>query len=68
MSEEPKEGWAFVNYGYGVTRKAHYIGENCRSLCGRYIWIGPVEQGNDNSSDNCAICKRKLKKLREKEK
>jgi len=60
-----KEGWAYVHYLYGVTRKAHYIKDN-RSLCGRYIWLGDVEEGKDDSPDNCASCKRKLKKLKEK--
>ncbi len=64
--EKPKQGWAFV-LGIGfATKKAHYIGEDHRSLCGRYLWFGYVEEGKDNSPDNCAECKRRLKKLKEK--
>jgi len=67
MTEKPKEGWAFV-FGAGFhSAKAHYIGEDCRSLCGRYMWLGEVEQGNDDSPDNCKGCRKRLKKLREKE-
>lgn len=57
------EGWVwFLN-----SRKAHYIGSDGRSLCGKWAYLGSsFEQGKDNSPDNCASCKRKLKKLREK--
>ena len=60
-----KEGWAFV-FGAGfASKKAHYI-KDSRSLCGRYTWFGDVEQGKDESPDNCAECKRRLKKLKDK--
>jgi len=61
MTEEPKEGWAWaLNW-----RKAHYI-VNGRSLCGHWMYLGnKLEQGKDNSPDNCVSCKRKLKKLKE---
>jgi len=61
-----EEGWAFVHYATGVTKKAHYIRKDCRTLCGRYAWLGDVEQGNDESPDNCAECKKRLRKLKEK--
>ncbi len=61
--ETPKEGWWWPsNAG-----KAHYM-RNGRSLCGRWgtMFANPrLEQGNDNSRDNCAACKRKV--LKEKE-
>ncbi|NVM20573.1 MAG: hypothetical protein HWN68_02195 [Desulfobacterales bacterium] len=60
------EGWAFVYGARFASKKAHYIQEDHRSLCGRYIWLGPVEQGNDNSPDNCKECIKRLKKLRPK--
>lgn len=62
MAEKPKEGWVWaLNW-----RKAHYV-KNSRSLCGNWLYLGTLfEQGNDNSADNCAACKRKLKKLKEK--
>jgi len=65
MTEKPKEGWAFVFGARFHSTKAHYIKSDCRSLCGRYMWLGDVEQGNDDSSDNCAECRRRLKKVRE---
>ena len=56
---EQKEGWARVDY----SRKWHYFVDG-RSLCRSYGVFDKVslEQGNDNSPDNCAICKRKLAK------
>lgn len=60
MGEE-HEGWVGTING----RKWHYvIGDT--ALCGTVIWGGQPEQGNDNSPDNCAACKRKLTKRREK--
>lgn len=57
------EGWGKP----GLARKWHYF-VKARSLCGGWIfWSHNLEQGNDNSPDNCAACKRKLAKLREKE-
>lgn len=60
MKEDQKEGWGFP----WNSRKAHYF-INGRSLCNRWLYTGALEQGNDDSPDNCAICKRKLKKRRE---
>lgn len=69
------EGWGWAP----TSRKKHYFME-CdvgrivnRSLCGKwtirydnYVGIGALRQGDDDSSDNCAICKRKLKRRRTK--
>ena len=54
-------GW--TNFG-GQSRKWHYIGEDGRSLCGKWAaWTrGPFEQGMDESPDNCAACRRRLAK------
>ena len=61
MSEngEKKEGWGFPT----ASRKAHYF-VNAESLCQRwFFYFGPLEQGNENSPDNCVTCmKRKRKK------
>lgn len=57
---KPKEGWAGVEGG----RKWHYFVDG-RSLCRKYGFFGNqsnLEQGNDNSPDNCTECKRKLLK------
>lgn len=63
-----REGWGFP----AASKKAHYfvikagnaLGE---SLCGKWgFWGGETEQGNDNSPDNCAECKKRLAKRRGK--
>lgn len=54
-------------------RKAHYFQEDGKfmnlSLCGKIGTMGKhdLEVGNDESSDNCPECMRRLKKLKEKE-
>lgn len=57
-----EEGWAWpVN-----SRKAHYFVDG-RSLCGKWMYLGEVEEGNDYSPDNCRECIRRLEKKREGE-
>ncbi len=62
--EEVKEGWTWI---FG-SPKWHYM-INGRSLCGSWLLLGnpELEQGNDNSPDNCKSCKNKLIKKREKD-
>jgi len=56
-----KGGWGWpVN-----SRKAHYF-VNGRALCGRWLFFGPLEQGNDDNPDNCAECKKRLKRRHRK--
>ena len=57
--EAIKEGWTWIFN----SRKWHYFQEG-RSLCRNFALLGSadLEQGNDNSPDNCATCKKKLKK------
>jgi hypothetical protein len=57
MTEELIEGWHRLPFH---TRKWHCF-RNKRSLCRNFGLFGTekLEQGNDNSSDNCAECKRK---------
>jgi len=52
-----REGWTWL---YNA-KKWHYFVDN-RSLCGRWGLFSSVslKQGNDNGSDNCAACKKKL--------
>ena len=59
-----KEGWAHVNF----SRKWHYFVDG-RSLCRSYGVFPSVqlEQGNDESPDNCAICMKKLAKRKAEE-
>ncbi len=53
------EGWGFLP---GLSRKWHYFTKDGRSLCGGFGNLrAALEVGNDDSSDNCATCKRKLK-------
>lgn len=60
------EGWNYI-MDTGSMRKSkwHYFKEDGRSLCGRAMIFNNknAEQGNDDSSDNCAACKRKKKQL-----
>ena len=59
-----KEGWGPTN-----GRKWHYFqfreGQGMTdSICGKIGFYGAkelLEQGNDDSKDNCAECKRKVK-------
>lgn len=57
-----------VHGGWGMVmglRKWHYFrASDGRALCGKGLWLGPIanlEQGQDDSPDNCAECKRKCK-------
>lgn len=64
MTEEQlKEGWTFVI----GSPKWHYIKDH-RSICGRWLMPGnpTLEQGNDDSPDNCASCRKKLEKTKAK--
>lgn len=64
----PKEGWGtVVSAGTMMpSKKWHYFVDH-RALCGRWMRFGDddLEQGNDDSVDNCAECKRRLAKLRQ---
>lgn len=59
-----------VHRGWGFplnSKKAHYF-INGQSLCHKWLYLGALEDTNDDSPDNCAVCRRKLLKIREKEK
>lgn len=60
--KETKEGWGQCHN----TPKWHYFDKEGRSLCKRFMLFGKghLEQGNDDSPDNCAACQRKLEKLK----
>lgn len=62
MIKRGGEGWSFCS----TSAKAHYFVDG-RSLCNRWMFLSDpeLEQGNDNSPDNCVICRKKL--LRRKE-
>jgi hypothetical protein len=59
----PKEGWTYL---YN-SPKWHYFREG-RSICKRWMTLGnpELEQGNDNSKDNCKACIKALEKERAK--
>lgn len=60
--EKAKEGWGFP----GTSKKAHYF-VDATSLCRKWgFYFGPLEQGNDNSLDNCAACMKELAKRKAK--
>ena len=59
------EGWTWLSN----SMKWHYfIREDGKSLCGKWgLWGSPeLEQGNDDSPENCVACKRKLEKRKGK--
>lgn len=59
------EGWGWP----GASQKAHYFdADSAISVCGKWIFTGPREQGNDGSPDNCAACKRAIAKRKAKSK
>jgi len=58
MTEE--KGWGFP----ANSRKAHYFNTDKRSLCGKWLFFGELEDSNDNSPDNCTACKKALLKIR----
>ncbi len=66
MTEQEHTGWG--KPGSSRNQKWHYFNNESTSLCRKwgFFW-GYVEQGNDENSDNCAECKRKLKRLREED-
>ena len=57
--KKEKEGWTWLTN----SKKWHYFIDG-RSLCGRFMVLGrpELEQGNNNSSDNCKACVKKLEK------
>lgn len=62
---EPKKllaGWK----GLANASKWHYFDVAGRSLCGRWLTMSRagLETGNDDSPDNCLVCRRKLAKLK----
>lgn len=61
MTSEEKEGWGLILN----SKKWHYY-QKGRSLCGRYMKFTShdLENGNDDSLDNCVNCRKKLIKLR----
>lgn len=56
--DDLKEGWGWpLN-----SKKAHYF-QDARALCGKWLYTGRLELGNNASLDNCMACRRKLDKM-----
>ena len=55
-----KPGWKWL---YNAT-KWHYFAQNGHSLCGKWmtLTLDGTETGDDDSTDNCAACRKKLTK------
>lgn len=48
--------------GWGLplnSNRWHYF-DGATSLCGKWIYGGHLEVGNDDSPDNCSACRKKL--------
>lgn len=58
-----RSGWAWP----GAAKKAHYFDDSAISLCGKWMYTGPLtaNQG-DSSPDDCVACTRLLVKMEEK--
>ncbi len=63
MTEQKlKEGWGIPT----MSRKAHYF-VDMNSLCRKWgFYNGVLEQGGDDSPDNCAACMKALPKHQQK--
>lgn len=57
MEDEKKEGWKWLSN----SPKWHYFREG-RSLCGKFMCfsMSDLEQGNNESPENCKACRKKL--------
>lgn len=56
----PEAGWAWPL----TAKKAHYFDKEARALCRRWLFFGKLEEGNDESPDNCLECRKRLARLR----
>jgi hypothetical protein len=59
------EGWGYI----ANSKKWHYYADGGVSLCRKFMKFTQhdLEQGSNNSPDNCAECKRRLAALNVKE-
>lgn len=55
---QTKRGWGWPM----LSKKAHFFFDG-RSLCGKWMFTGEMEDNNHDSVDNCAICKKKHKQI-----
>ena len=68
-TENKQTGW-WNPTPYSARRRVlfHYVGEDGRTLCGKWAFVGDgtVEEGMDDHRDNCAGCKKKKLKMNER--
>ena len=64
LPPDKNEGWGACHN----TSKWHYFDTEGRSLCRRFMLFGQqdLQQGNDDSPDNCKECVRRLEKRKQK--
>lgn len=70
IEQKIEQGWGDPE-PWRSTSKYHFFTKDGRSLCGKYgrfAGLPEVYDENDNSEMNCAACKKKIAKYREKEK
>ena len=65
MEEKLKEGWTYL---YNSKKWHYFTSERNTSLCNKFMLLAlpELEQGNDESLDNCASCKKALKRRSQK--
>ena len=64
-----KQGWGLTigrKYHYFIFKEGYTLGESLCRRIGFYHVDNILEDGNDNSVDNCAKCKKLLAKIKEK--
>lgn len=69
------KGWTLpVGLGAGAPRKWHYFVDAAKdrtSLCGKWAIMKPqprlFDDSNDESPDNCALCRKRVRTMREKQ-
>jgi len=52
-------GWGFPATG----RKAHYFHHEAVSLCGKWAFLGELDDSQDDHKQNCAECRKRKKRL-----
>lgn len=68
MNEKVNQGWGNPS-PFSGTSKFHYYAIGGRSLCGKWGRVAGLPQvvdSDDQHSDNCAACKKKIAKYRQK--
>lgn len=69
MSDKKDQGWGNPR-PLDSKSKFHFFGTDGRSLCGkwgRFAGLPEVEDSNDDHSDNCAACKKRIAAYRARE-